>query len=86
MTIGAIGSGLLAAYEEEPLDNEPQRYRGRFQVLDATTGEPVSVDSRVRSSGGQYLPGTTDAEGFTPWVERDAAEHLAFDLQAEAGR
>jgi uncharacterized Zn-binding protein involved in type VI secretion len=86
LPIGAIGSGLLAAYEEEPLDDEPKRYRGRFQVLDERSGEPVSVSSRVRSTAGQYLLGETDGEGFTQWVERDAAEHLAFDLQAEAGR
>jgi hypothetical protein len=26
------------------------------------------------------LTGTTDAEGFTQWVEREASEALAFDL------
>jgi len=35
---------------------------------------------RVRSTGGQYITGTTDADGYTTWVERDAREALAFDL------
>ena len=77
---GAIGAGLMAGYQDEPL-GEAERFRGRFQVLDQETGEPVSaIEARVRSTGGQYLTGTTDAEGFTEWVERDAAEALAFDL------
>ena len=75
-----MGGGLIAGYQDEPLDGA-QRFRGRFQVLDQETGKPVSaVESRVRSTGGKYLTGTTDAEGFTQWVERDAAEALAFDL------
>jgi uncharacterized Zn-binding protein involved in type VI secretion len=80
---GAIGSGLLAGYQEEPLDDN-LRFRGRFQVLDAVSGEPITSKSiRLRSTGGQYLTGTTDAEGYTEWVERDAAEALAFDLIEE---
>ena len=78
---GAIGSGLAAGYQDEPLDETGERFRGRFQVLDLSTGEPVTGQSvRVRSTGGQYLTGSTDAEGFTQWVERDASEALAFDL------
>jgi uncharacterized Zn-binding protein involved in type VI secretion len=77
---GSVGAGLIAGYQDEPLDNA-QRFRGRFQLLDQATGEPLSgVEARVRSSDGQSLIGTTDAEGFTQWVERDAAEALAFDL------
>ena len=78
---GAIGAGLMARYQDEPLDDAGQRFRGRFQVIDSATGEPVvGQGARLRSTGGQYLTGTTDAEGFTQWVERDATEALAFDL------
>lgn len=78
---GAIGSGLMANYQDEPLSEDGQRFRGRFQVLEAISGEPVTGKrSRVRSTGGQYLTDSTDAEGFTQWVERDAGEALAFDL------
>ena len=72
---------MAAAYEDEPVDSEGQRFKGRFQVLDSTTSEPVAATSvRVRSTGGQYLTGQTDGDGYTQWVERDATEALAFDL------
>lgn len=78
---GAIGAEMMARYQDEPLDDSGQRFRGRFQVLDLTSGDPVAgQQARVRSTGGQYLTGSTDAEGFTQWVERDATEALAFDL------
>lgn len=78
---GAIGAGLIAGYQDEPLDDTGQRFRGRFQVLDQSSGEPVAGQAvRVRSPDGQLLSGSTDAEGFTQWVERDASETLAFDL------
>lgn len=78
---GLITGTMAAAYEDESVDSEGQRFKGRFQVLDRTTGEPVAATSvRVRSTGGQYLTGQTDSEGYTEWVERDANEALAFDL------
>jgi uncharacterized Zn-binding protein involved in type VI secretion len=78
---GVISSTMAAAYEDEPLDSEGQRFKGRFQVLDSTTGEPVAAAGvRVRSTEGQYITGQTDSEGYTQWVERDANEALAFDL------
>ncbi len=81
---GAVGAGLAAGYEDEPLDPDSQRFQGRFQLVHVEDGTPVSGQAvRVRSTQGQYLTGTTDAEGYTQWVERDAAESLAFDL-AEA--
>lgn len=79
---GAIGSGLAAAYQDEPHESDSERFQGRFQLVSIDTGEPIAGKAvRVRSTSGQYLTGTTDAEGFTQWVERDAAEALAFDLQ-----
>ena len=78
---GAIGSGLIAGYQEVPLDEEHKRFKGRFRVLDANTYEPVAaLSARVRSTAGQSLGADIDAEGYTAWVERDAAEALAFDL------
>lgn len=78
---GAITDTLAAGYEDEPLDTNGERFKGRFQVLHQTTGEPVAdTNVRVRSTGGQYLTGQTDSDGYTQWVERDAAEALAFDL------
>lgn len=78
---GAISSTMAATYEDEPLDTEGVRFKGRFQVLDRTTGGPIAAKNvRVRSTDGQSITGRTDAEGYTQWVERDAAESLAFDL------
>lgn len=78
---GAIGAGLAGTYHDEAINEENVRFRGRFQVVDATTGEPVKSQAvRVRSTSGQYVTGTTDADGFTDWVERDINEALAFDL------
>ena len=72
---------MAAAYEDEPVDSDGQRFKGRFQVLDRITGQPVDPTSvRVRSTDGKYLAGQTDGEGYTQWVERDANEALAFDL------
>lgn len=82
---GSIGGGLAAGYEDQ--ENEAQtgghqaRFRGRFRLIDAETGAAVAArKARVRSTGGQHLEITTDADGFTPWIDRDKAEALAFDL------
>ena len=81
---GTVGAGMAAAYEEESLGGADERFQGRFRLVSADDGEPISGKAvRVRSTGGQYLTGATDAEGYTQWVERDAAEALAFDLAKE---
>ena len=78
---GIIDAGLASRYQDEATDEDANRYRGRFQLVDATTGEPVRNQAvRVRSTGGQYITGSTDEDGYTQWVERDARESLAFDL------
>jgi uncharacterized Zn-binding protein involved in type VI secretion len=41
---GAIGSNLIAGYQDEPLDATGERFRGRFQVLDLSSGEPVQAN------------------------------------------
>ena len=78
---GAISSTMAAAYEDEPVDPEGQRFKGRFQVLDRISGQPIAATSvRIRSTDGQCITGQTDSEGYTQWVERDASEALVFDL------
>lgn len=79
---GALGAGMAAAYQDKPRESDAARFQGRFQLVSIDTGEPIAGKAvRVRSTSGQYMTGTTDADGFTQWVERDAAEALAFDLQ-----
>lgn len=47
---GSVGEGLIAAYQDEALE-DTQHFRGRFQVIDQATGEPVStLEVRVRST------------------------------------
>ena len=76
---GAVGAGLAAAYEELDLD-AGKRYQGRFQLVNESDGKPIAGSHPHASAGGQEITGTTDADGFTQWVDRDAAEALAFDL------
>jgi len=81
----SIGGSFAAGYEDEPIDAEGTRFRGRFKLIDVATGEPISGRAaRVRSTAGLHATETTDAEGFTQWIERDAAEALAFDLPEDA--
>jgi len=79
---GLIGPTLLGKYHDEAVaDSDNPKFRGRFQVIDATTGEPIRDQAvRLRSTGGQYITGNTDQDGYTQWVERDSQESLAFDL------
>lgn len=82
--MGSIGGGQAAGYQEEQVDDACQRFRGRFRVVDADSREPVvGASIRIRGTGGQYVMGATDGDGYTPWVERDAAERLAFDMLGE---
>ena len=78
---GSIAADLVGGYQEEPLDEERRRFRGRFRVVDQATGEPISgIASCVRSTGGVEVAAATDSGGFTPWIERDASEMLSFEL------
>ena len=77
---GPVGDGLVAGYHDEPA-NGANRFRGRFQVLNQSTGAPVDgAHVRVRSTDGQSVTGTTDAHGYTQWVGRNSNEALALDL------
>ncbi|WP_229518920.1 PAAR domain-containing protein [Massilia rhizosphaerae] len=78
---GVVAAGLASRYHDEPVAQSQGRFRGRFQLVNAATGAPVRSQAvRVRSTGGQYITGTTDADGYTTWVDRDAREALAFEL------
>ena len=62
-----------------------QRVRGRFQVLNDQTDRPMGgTRVRVRAAGGEAIDAVTDEQGYTPWVERDACETLAFELLGDA--
>jgi hypothetical protein len=68
---GVISSTLAAAYEDEPLDSESERFKGRFQVHDRKSLEPIAgTNVRVRSTGGQYLTGqkASEPKGLRTWT------------------
>jgi len=54
-------------------------HRGRFQVLDDDTGQPIANHPYTVTSGnGQTITGHTDENGFTDWVETSRAASLTF--------
>ena len=56
-------------------------FRGRFQLLQEVDDQPISGRRvRVRASSGHVVEGVTDAQGYTPWIERDTAETIALEL------
>lgn len=78
---GLVSKTLAGRYQDEPAGTGTERFRGRFQLVDAITGEPVRNQTvRIRSTNGQSLKGITDENGYTEWVARDVREALAFDF------
>jgi uncharacterized Zn-binding protein involved in type VI secretion len=70
------GFGAAAAQ-----DAAGRPFRGRFQLLQEIDDQPISGRRvRVRASSGHMVEGVTDAEGYTPWIERDSAETIALEL------
>ena len=77
---GAIGAGMAGAYEDQAVDHDG-RFKGRFQLVDIETGEPVKGEPvRYGPSGSDLAHGTTDDEGYTAWTEREATVALDFAL------
>lgn len=57
----------------------PGPYRGRFQVLDESTGQPIANHPyTLHASDGTVLSGQTDASGYTQWHEADSPASLKF--------
>lgn len=55
---------------ETDTSSPDKSYKGRFQLLDDETRQPVpSRPYTVTSSDGQTISGTTDDQGMTSWVE-----------------
>jgi uncharacterized Zn-binding protein involved in type VI secretion len=79
--LGAVAENQAAGYEEQLLDDERTRYRGRFRIVDDKTGQPIA-GQRVRVGvAGEEAAGSTDADGYTDWVERDASQALVLELE-----
>jgi len=81
-TSGAGGqAGAIANHEATGDGAGP--YRGRFQVLDETTGKPIANHPyTLHTTDGQTLSGQTDASGYTQWHEADAPASLRFSSES----
>jgi hypothetical protein len=80
--IGAVAEGKAASYEEAPVDDEKKRYRGRFRIVDDSTGAAIVGEAVAVTTNGGHVSGATDADGYTAWVDRDANEALSLELNA----
>jgi uncharacterized Zn-binding protein involved in type VI secretion len=61
-------------------DTTDRPFRGRFQLKEVDD-QPISGRRvRVRASSGHTVEGVTDAQGYTPWIERDSAETILLEL------
>lgn len=58
-------------------------YKGRFQVLDETTGKPIANHPyTLQTADGRTISGQTDADGYTQWHEADAPASLRFSAES----
>lgn len=74
----ATGTSSIA-----PADTNAKAYRGRFQVLDDASREPLTGQQyRVTTIDGTPIEGETDADGFTAWIESEAPDMLTLELLA----
>ncbi|NYH22095.1 PAAR domain-containing protein [Paraburkholderia bryophila] len=78
-TGGSIGSGKsVVSHANDGQQDGP--HRGRFQVLDDITNQPIpNHPYTLTSSTGQTVQGTTDTNGYTSWLETHEASSLTFD-------
>lgn len=78
----SVGSGISVL--SQPSVDVSQR--GRFQVLDDATREPIAGHPyTVTSADGRVIHGKTDATGFTDWLEGHDASSLTFEHPGSEG-
>ena len=79
---GSIGSGKSVRSESNP----QTPYSGRFRLLDDVTRQPVAGHSyTVQAADGRVIQGSTDANGFTDWLEGHDASSLTFSHRGTFG-
>ncbi|MCS6480193.1 hypothetical protein NX869_28665, partial [Burkholderia thailandensis] len=84
---GGAYSGNIHSHRRDgtgdSLTNET--YRGRFQLVDDKTREPIANHPyTVTSADGQTIQGTTDASGHTDWLSTHQASSLTFNQPGSA--
>ncbi|NZA26836.1 PAAR domain-containing protein [Luteimonas sp. SJ-92] len=78
-----LAKGVMAAVQR--LDTGDGYFTGRFRLLDAE-GAPLAHKAVRVTVAGEPVEGETDADGYTEWIEREAAQTLSFELLEEADR
>lgn len=70
------GKGVLA----ETAEHADGAYRGRFQLVDDNTRQPIpNHPYTVTSDDGQTVQGTTNAAGYTDWLNTHQSASLTFN-------
>lgn len=79
---GGVGGGKSVLSQSSP----DSSHRGRFQVLDDVTRQPIAGHPyTVTSADGRMVQGKTDANGFTDWLEGHQASSLTFSHPGSKG-
>ncbi|MDR3097652.1 MAG: PAAR domain-containing protein [Paraburkholderia sp.] len=81
---GSVGGGRNVMSETAATQSGP--HRGRFQVLDESTGQAIpNHPYKITSSTGQTITGKTDANGYTDWIQDHTSSSLTFDHLGGSG-
>lgn len=81
---GPVGVGMSVLSQLPAQDG--LSYRGRFQLLDDNTRQPIpNHPYTVTSADGQTVEGETDANGYTDWLNNAQASSLMFSQPGTAG-
>ncbi|MBJ9625965.1 PAAR domain-containing protein [Burkholderia multivorans] len=73
------GAGAPVGGEKSVIAQHDGAYRGRFQLVDDKTREPLANHPYTTiSSDGQTIRGTTDANGYTDWLNSRQSASLTF--------
>jgi uncharacterized Zn-binding protein involved in type VI secretion len=82
---GSVGGGKSVLPQASDATSETS-YRGRFQVLDDNTRQPISGHPySVSAADGRTVQGTTDSNGFTDWLDGHQASSLTFSHPGSEG-
>ncbi|WP_186139908.1 PAAR domain-containing protein [Burkholderia gladioli] len=80
---GGQAAASSATASHESASGEAGPYRGRFRIVDETTGQPIpNHPYTLHTADGQTLSGQTDASGHTQWHEAASPASLRFSSES----
>jgi uncharacterized Zn-binding protein involved in type VI secretion len=83
---GSVGAGKHVVSHPDS-SSQNGRHRGRFQVLDDQSDEPIANHPyTITCSNGPTITGRTDANGFTDWLEDNQASSITFSHPGSTSR